>query len=774
MYLKQTVRDAFPDVMKNGTATTQIALVLALSLVGFCEPAMATGRADQLSNARLACQSGQTDEGLAALGRVGALKPPSAASPIAVDDILAAYDCYRAGGMVSQARELVDAFAAVAEGAGNLAVARKLRYRVAYDELESGDAVKARDEFNLGISGGGGQGPETADPEILIGLGAAYALTDQAELSTETFRKAARVAEAGADQNALLTARLRLARSLVDARKPREAQTAMAGLDESVSAVGEPRLRAQLMVDYGELLARAAEASGTSAQRMRAGSMLAAGSVLAVDGGDLRTSARGLGYLGWLSERNGDLARALAFTRAAIADADQATAIDELYYWQWQSARILAKSGRRAAANDTYYRAIDSLEKIRPRVSRGSATMFQRYIAPLFLEFADFSLGSGVQGKTGRIVADADLREVLRTVERLRSAEVQNYFAEDCVIVPEKGRRLEGITEKTAVIYPIVLADRLEVIVAFGAELRRYTADVSREDLETAVQALRIGLEEPENEQFRLPARQLFDWIVAPFADELLEKRVSTLVYVPDGPLRTVPLAAFYDGEHFVIENFAVAVSPGLTLTNPEPFEAQHKQVLVAGLTEAVGDLPALPGVAAELDGIARAFPTHELRDANFLVVPFSRELASGNYSIVHIASHGVFMNDYRKSFIQAHDGRLTMDQLEATVGMRRYLNEPVELLVLSACETAAGDDRAALGLSGIALKAGARSAVGTLWPVNDDAAAGLVGNLYKNLSEGGTTKAQALQRAQLEMIRDPQFSHPAYWSPFLLIGSWL
>ena len=112
----------------------------------------------------------------------------------------------------------------------------------------------------------------------------------------------------------------------------------------------------------------------------------------------------------------------------------------------------------------------------------------------------------------------------------------------------------------------------------------------------------------------------------------------------------------------------------------------------------AVEGFSALPAVENELDMIAGMFQTTELRDNAFLGPAVSQELSAGDYSIVHMATHGQFKPDYRDSFILAYDGRMTMDMLEETVGARKYLNEPVELLMLSACETAVGDDRAALG----------------------------------------------------------------------------
>lgn len=162
------------------------------------------------------------------------------------------------------------------------------------------------------------------------------------------------------------------------------------------------------------------------------------------------------------------------------------------------------------------------------------------------------------------------------------------------------------------------------------------------------------------------------------------------------------------------------------------------------------------------------------LENREFVIPPFEAELQGTPYSIVHIATHGQIDSDPRKSFVLAYDGKITMDDLEQLMKLGRYRDEPVDLLTLSACRTAVGDERAALGLAGIAVKAGARSALATLWYVNDQASSALVSDFYRRLAEGRISKAQALQAAQMGALDDARFRHPGYWAPFLLIGNWL
>jgi CHAT domain-containing protein len=151
------------------------------------------------------------------------------------------------------------------------------------------------------------------------------------------------------------------------------------------------------------------------------------------------------------------------------------------------------------------------------------------------------------------------------------------------------------------------------------------------------------------------------------------------------------------------------------------------------------------------------------------------RQITENQYSIVHIASHGQFDRDVRKTFVLTYDTKLTLNDLEALIRPSQYRGRPVELLVLSACQTAAGDDRAALGLAGVAVKAGARSALATLWFVNDQSTSVLVTEVYEQLRQSPSiSKARALQAAQIKLLSDRRYRHPCYWAPYLIIGNWL
>jgi CHAT domain-containing protein len=327
---------------------------------------------------------------------------------------------------------------------------------------------------------------------------------------------------------------------------------------------------------------------------------------------------------------------------------------------------------------------------------------------------------------------------------------------------------------RTAVIYPIMLKDRLELLVGFEGGMKQVSVAVKAQDLIEAIRALRPLLERRTTRSYLPHAQRLYDYLLRPLEAELGAREIDTLVFVPDGALRTIPMSVLHDGRGFAIERYAIATTPGLTLTDPQPLLARKLNVLLNGLTLPVQGYSSLPNVGPELDSVQQMYSGTLLRDKDYLLGNLERELEKKSYNVVHIASHAQFRSDPKQTFLLTFDGKLTMDLLEKLIAPSRYREQPIELLALSACQTATGDDRAALGLAGVAIKAGARSALASLWFINDQSSTLLVSEFYRNLQGQNLSKAKALQQAQLKLLADSRFRHPGYWGPFLLIGNWL
>jgi CHAT domain-containing protein len=398
---------------------------------------------------------------------------------------------------------------------------------------------------------------------------------------------------------------------------------------------------------------------------------------------------------------------------------------------------------------------------------------FRRGVAPLHASLVDLLLLRAAE--VGEDERQRLLVEARAALEELKATELRDYFRDPCLDAQRKAT--PDVVPRTLVVYPIALPGRVELIVGEGGELARYATPVSGEVFEDEVRAFRRTLEKLTTREYLAHARNLYDWMIRPLAPRLEQGPIDTLVFVPGGALRTVPLAALSDREtgRFLIERYPVAITPSLTLMEPRAIDRSGVRVLAGGLSESVQGFTALENVPREIDALSAVFPAQRLLNGEFLARHLERELASQPFGIVHIASHGEFAPDASRSYVLTYDEKVPMERVAAWVATTRFREQwPLELLALSACQTAVGDERAALGLAGLALRSGARSALATLWSVDDQASADLVSEFYARLREPGLSRAQALQLAQLKLMRTYQFRHPAFWSPFLLIGSWL
>jgi CHAT domain-containing protein len=212
----------------------------------------------------------------------------------------------------------------------------------------------------------------------------------------------------------------------------------------------------------------------------------------------------------------------------------------------------------------------------------------------------------------------------------------------------------------------------------------------------------------------------------------------------------------------------SAGASGGTTGTSSES-EAARSTARTGALREAL----ALPGVRQEIEALARVLPGTVLLDRGFTLQALKAQMRATAPPVVHIASHGVFGASAETTFLMTYDELLTLDGLQSLLRDERPRDSPIELLTLSACQTAEGDDRAPLGMSGTALKARARTVLGTLWPVADEAAQQVMEGFYRHLAEGRLSRAAALRDAQLTLLAKPGRSHPFFWAPFALIGDW-
>jgi len=493
--------------------------------------------------------------------------------------------------------------------------------------------------------------------------------------------------------------------------------------------------------------------------------------------GDLRAMSYAWGYLGRLYEDKHRYQEALQSTRRASFAAQQVNSPESLYRWQWQTGRLLKVLGKINEAIPAYRRAVNTLQSIREEtaITYGSKqSSFRESVGPLYFELVDLLLQCAASIQE-RDQYEPYLIEAREKVELLKIAELRDYFQDDCVVAAQaRITKLDIISQTAVVIYPILLPDRTELLVSLPGGLKRFSVPVGADALTREVRKFRKRLEKRISREYLYHAQKLYDWLIRPLEPELTSLSIDTLVFVPDGPLRTIPMAALHDGSQFLINKFALAITPGLNLTDPCSIKWENIKILAVGLTESSQGFPPLPHIIEELQTIQDLYGAKLLLNQDFLLSSIEKALLDEPFNIVHIASHGEFESDVEKTFLLTFDDKLTLERLDQCIGFFRFRDDPLELLTLSACETAAGDDRAALGLAGVAVKAGARSALATLWYINDQASSVLVAEFYRQLHDPSVSRSIALQRAQLKLINDPRYSHPCYWAPFLLINNWL
>ncbi len=562
-----------------------------------------------------------------------------------------------------------------------------------------------------------------------------------------------------------------------------EAQATGQEARTNLSTLAEDRDKAFLLVSWGKLYADLADQLPTEkeALSLEAFKALEQAGKLASQLGDLRTASYASGYTAQLYQKQGRLEEAMALTQKALFQAQKAGQRETQFEWEWQTGQLLRDQHKPAEALTAYRLAVQMLQSVRSDLSvsdtmRADGKSFRESSGQVYFELADLLLR-----QADAAASDGErmkcLIEARNTVERFKSTEIEDYFYEDdCVsLLSAKVKPLEAVAGHAAVIYVIPLPDRTELLVTLPGGLHQFKSPVGADEITAEARKFRVNLQNPDTQEYLEQARQLYRWLVQPVEQALREQKVDTLVFVPDGALRTIPMSALYDGQHYLIERYAVAVSPGLTLMEPKPISRAKAKLLACGLSESVQGYPALKAVPKELENVHAAFGGKVLLNQDFLTENLNRELSSGKYSMVHIASHGQFGSDLDRTFILTFDGRLTLNALEQMILPSLLGEHPIELLTLSACQTSAGDDRAALGLAGAAIKAGARCALASLWSINDEATEKAMSAFYAQLKEHPDfTKAQALQAAQKMMLADPRFRHPAYWSPFLIIGNWL
>ncbi|MEB3280028.1 MAG: CHAT domain-containing protein [Lyngbya sp.] len=487
---------------------------------------------------------------------------------------------------------------------------------------------------------------------------------------------------------------------------------------------------------------------------------------------DQDAEARALGMLGKLYENNQQFPLAEKLTREAVSQVSAYNNPEIAYKLFWQLGRIYKAQGKLNEAILTYTQAVNILQSLRSDIVAISSEVqfnFREQVEPIYRELVDLLL-----------VADAtpeNLQQARQVIEALQLAELDNFFRDACL--DAQPYDIDQLDKTAAVFYTIILEDRIEVILALPEQpLVRYTTKLPQSQVELTLKTMVEEITQPSKRQFLqnflTVSQQAYDWLIRPVEEQLEASNVETLVFVPDGRLRNISLASLHDGQQYLVEKYKIALAPSLQLIDPKPLARQQAQILTGGLSEARQGFIALPSVELELQQIQKQVGSKVLLNQSFTEPEFATEVTNLPYSVVHIATHGKFSSNLKETYILTWDERIDIEELRQLLTANIEQTGPIELLVLSACTTATGDERAGLGLAGVAVRAGARSTVASLWAVNDKATADLMTTFYQELSNPNLTKAEALRRAQVSILQQQNYAHPYFWAAFVLVGNWL
>ena len=547
------------------------------------------------------------------------------------------------------------------------------------------------------------------------------------------------------------------ARALINSSLMSAGEITPSELDKILSvtkALPGSRSKAYLLINLAEL------------QPRRAVEILNQAVVTATRLEDKRALSFAAGALANIYETRDALKLALFWTQKAELAAQEVFAIDSLYQWQWQAGRIHRAMGSDDAAKSAYTEAIASVQSIRNDLLDAENNLqldFRSQVEPIYRQYLSLLLDSGDRAEIEKALATADLLQI---------SQLQSFFGDDCIEIQSNFQSNSNTAfankygTDTAIVRSIILEDKTYLILKLpDGTVKSYPVAIEAKQLQAQIENWRYLLTDLSTNRYLNPSKSLYDLLFRPLAKDLADTNIEKIVFINDGRLRNVPMSALHDGQKFLIEQYDLSYSLGLNFTARDNRKLDKLEALAFGLTVEKNGFPALANIRREINGIAKFIDVNQFINTEFVRQNFRKQLESA-YPIVHIATHAQFGGSSESAFIQAFDREISLIELES---MLSKLQQPIELLVLSACETAAGNDRSVLGLAGIALRNNVSNVVGSLWAVDDAQTANLMESFYKNLSQDSLSESEALREAQLGQI-EQIFGHPATWSSFMVI----
>jgi CHAT domain-containing protein len=539
---------------------------------------------------------------------------------------------------------------------------------------------------------------------------------------------------------------------------------------------------------------------------------------------DKRNESYALGLSARWQEKTYDLIAAQTQTQQALELAESIPAPEIAYLWQWQLGRILHTQAQELQdqgqftqaeplfqqATIAYEQSVETINWLRDNYLSGLENpdvsfSFRDDVEPVYRELLGLylrplpnqTLTTNDAASLSQVSA-TELNRVTAVLEKLQVLELENALR--CRLQDFTSLPIEQATEMedshAAVLYPVVFEDRLEVLLKLPNDpqiFRRTTPNISSVAIEKAIANLRSAIERADRTYTNSTpppsaAIQLYEWIFGhpqqpDHLENLLQSHaIQTVVVVlssGSSGLRNIPFAALHDGDRYLVtRDYSVIFNVGTKILSGKRFDPKQIRVLAAGISDPNQDpqtpqcYPQLEGVTTLLNYIQPLLNPQILRNQEFTPERFGQTLNAAPFDVVHLATHGQFSSSLEDTFVLAYHERLDMNQFSRLLQSRgEKRSEPIELLILNACQTATGDQRAGLGIAGIAIQSGVRSAIASLYDSRDNATAELMQQFYQNLL-AGMPSSKAFHQAQAALL---QTEHSALyqWAPFVFVGNW-
>jgi CHAT domain-containing protein len=586
--------------------------------------------------------------------------------------------------------------------------------------------------------------------EVWHSLGEVYAQSNQTEQAISAYQTAIKLARQQQQTTILTNAQI----SLLELQEfdPTEFQTIDLSIFPGIlKAQAHLKIAHSLLNQQPQLALQEAKAALAIGQQLQ----------------NPRTEAEAFGLIATVEYQSGNLDT--QFVNQAISIAQSVRAWDLAFPSQALLAKIYLAKNQPEKAIQFYQSAISSIGQVRRQIQGTSSNLqfdFDKSVKLIYHQYLELLFDH-----------TENANEIIQTSSQLQITELENFLG--CQL--EDWTRIEQVSQlpDTTMVFIVRGTDRYHVVLR-SQNQPDYRYSISVKALEPIALNLITNV---QSEQFASIApttildygKELYDILLKPAAAKL--PAAGTLVFVLDSTLQNLPIDFLHDEQDYLIRKYSLSVTLGAQLRQPKALSANQFKVLLAGISEAAPSFASTQNVLTqtknELINIQQNTSGKLLLNQDFTIDRLKQVLNQGRYPIVHLSTHGTFSSDPKLTGLLAWDRKLDLTELRKLIEQQSQQKHSIELLVLSACETAEGDQRSVLGLAGVAAQAGARSTIASLWLVDESSTAALMEMFYSGL-RAGLPKSEALRQAKLGLMDSEQFQHPFFWGSFILIGSWL